>query len=210
MSDSVALAIGLGVVFLYLLIIGIGIASYIIQSLALQGIAKRRGINNPWLSWIPVANTWIIGSIADEYDNRNGIKRKWRVLLLTLSIIIVAIAVLFYIAMIAFVVSMAFSGMADYMTEEQTIGFVLVLYAGIIPLALCAFLSEFCTYICIFKIFESSVPEKAVKYFILSFLVPLALPICLIKCKDKGYAAPDVYSNVIYPNYQPESANLPE
>ena len=67
--------------------------------------------------------------------------------------------------MIVFVVSMAFSGMADDMTEEQTIGLVLVLYAGIIPLALCAFLSEFCTYICIFKIFESSVPEKAVKYF---------------------------------------------
>ena len=106
MSDSVALAIGLGVVFLYLLIIGIGVASYIIQSLALQGIAKRRGINNPWLSWIPVANTWIIGSIADEYDNRNGIKRKWRVLLLTLSIATMALVILFYVAIIVFVVSM--------------------------------------------------------------------------------------------------------
>ena len=45
----------------------IQIAVYVFTSLALYTIAKRRGINHPWLSWIPVANVWILGSIADQY-----------------------------------------------------------------------------------------------------------------------------------------------
>ena len=45
----------------------LGIAAYVLTSWALYTIADRRGIKNPWLSWIPVVNCWIIGSLSDQY-----------------------------------------------------------------------------------------------------------------------------------------------
>ena len=38
-----------------------------------------------------------------------------------------------------------------------------------------------------FKIFESTVPDKALKYFLISLVVPFAAPICLFLCRNKGY-----------------------
>ena len=44
-----------------------GIAAYVLTALALYTIAKRRGLNHPWLAWIPVASAWILGSLSDQY-----------------------------------------------------------------------------------------------------------------------------------------------
>jgi len=73
-------------IVLYLAMLAGAILSYVLSSLSVYTIAKRRMISNPWLAWIPLANYWTIGAIADDYDSRMGIKRKWRVLLLTLSL----------------------------------------------------------------------------------------------------------------------------
>ena len=62
---------------LYGAIIALSIASYVLQAIALQSIAKRRGFSKPWLSWIPVANIWLLGAIADEYDSRAGISKNY-------------------------------------------------------------------------------------------------------------------------------------
>ena len=63
-----------------------------------------------------------------------------------------------------------------------------------------------CQYICLFKIFESTVPEKAVKYLLLSILVPLAYPICLMKCRNKGYSVSEqVQQTPVYEQVQAES-----
>ena len=45
----------------------IGIATYVLSALGLYTIAKRRGLNHPWLAWIPVASAWIVGSLSDQY-----------------------------------------------------------------------------------------------------------------------------------------------
>ena len=48
-----------------ILIVLINIVLYVIKSLGLYTIAKRRGIHHPGLAWVPIANTWILGSISD-------------------------------------------------------------------------------------------------------------------------------------------------
>ena len=66
----------------------IGIAVYVFTALALYTIAKRRCISKPWLSWVPVVNVWVLGSLSDQYRyvvrGENKSKRK---ALLVLSII---------------------------------------------------------------------------------------------------------------------------
>ena len=44
----------------------IGIAAYILTALGLYAIAKNRGMENPWLAWIPIAQFYIIGAIVKE------------------------------------------------------------------------------------------------------------------------------------------------
>ena len=41
--------------------------------------------------------------------------------------------------------------------------------------------------VCLYKVFESTVPEKAIKYFLVSLLVPLGKSICLLRCRNQGY-----------------------
>ena len=43
------------------------VVTYVLTSLGLYTMAKRRMINHPWLSWVPVANMWILGSLSDQY-----------------------------------------------------------------------------------------------------------------------------------------------
>jgi hypothetical protein len=64
------------------------IAAYILTALAIYRISVRRGLNNPWLAWIPVINWWLLGSLSDQYQyivkGQNTSRRKW---LLGLSIL---------------------------------------------------------------------------------------------------------------------------
>ena len=43
------------------------IATYVLTALSYYTVACRRGLKNPWLAWIPVANLWLLGSISDQY-----------------------------------------------------------------------------------------------------------------------------------------------
>jgi hypothetical protein len=54
-------------VFAGLAILLLAVVVYVFQSIGLYTIAKRRGIQNPWLAWLPIGSEWIAGSIADQY-----------------------------------------------------------------------------------------------------------------------------------------------
>lgn len=215
------LGIAFIVVFLiiYLAALGIALASYILTSLSYHKIADRRGIQNPWLAWIPFTNYWIIGSIVDEYDARNGLQRKWRVVLLALSLAFLVGFVLMYIFMIVFCLGVI--ALSETGGEEPTLAMIsvfFVMYAAIILIMLVGMAFSFMQMICVYKIFESTVPEKAVKYMLLYLLVPLAGPICLMLCRNKGYSVPKPQPQPVYAPYpampvppaaQPNNTNVP-
>lgn len=48
----------------------IGILLYVLGSLGLMTAASKRGIEHAWLAWIPLANLFVLGRIADEYNKR--------------------------------------------------------------------------------------------------------------------------------------------
>jgi hypothetical protein len=51
-----------GVMLLFVVVLGLG--AYIYMSLALQTIADKTGTANSWLAWIPIANLFLMLSIA--------------------------------------------------------------------------------------------------------------------------------------------------
>lgn len=74
------LGIALGVL---LIVLAVSIVMYVLQSLGIYAIAKRRGIKHAWLAWIPVGYYWIVGSIADQYQYvaKGKVKNKRKILL---------------------------------------------------------------------------------------------------------------------------------
>ena len=193
-----AVGVVLILLLLYLLLAGIGLASYIMNAIALYKIADRRQIPNPWMSWLPFTRDWLIGSIVDDYDGRNGIKRKWRVTLLTLSLISAIGILVTYVAMFAGILVLAFQYTVTEPPIGPTLAYILVFYIVLIIFVLLASAKSICQIICIYKIYESTVPKKAVKYLLFSMLIPLAGPICLLRCKDKGYPYPEQQEFISY------------
>lgn len=51
--------------FIFLLI---AIVFYVLKSLGLSAMAAKRGIENPWLAWIPIADLYIMGLLVGEMD----------------------------------------------------------------------------------------------------------------------------------------------
>ena len=174
---TVALIIGL-----YLLILAIGIANYVLSSIGLYRIAKRRCIANPFLAWIPVANVWIMGEIAQEYDNRNGIKRNWKIAM------IVPYLLEMLSAIVLTVLAVVMAILVKMVTASAILAPIIVFYIVYLVTIMSALVFAAVNYICNFKIFESTVPEKALKYLILSITIPLASGICLYKCRNSGYS----------------------
>lgn len=190
-SENLAMGVIFAFVLIYLLLFGILIATYILQSLSLHTLARRRGIASPWLAWLPYGNYWIIGSLARDYDKQNNIQRRWDKTLLTLSIVFSASYLIIYFAVIFGTLITMLNMDAATMPEDTAVAIVLIVFSSFIPIMIIATALQIITYICFFKIFESTVPDKALKYFLLSLLLPLAQPICLFLCRNKGYQHPD-------------------
>ena len=166
--EEMGIVFALFAVLIYLLLLGCAIVSYVLTSLAYYKIAKRRGIANAWLSWIPVANSWIIGKVANEYDKRNGYDRPWHKALLTFCIIGSSGFALSYGMFLVNIIKTAMN--FDYGHYDINVASFWISYIGIIIFAVVVTVFSMLSVICTYKTFESTVPEKALKYIVLYFL----------------------------------------
>lgn len=173
---------------LNLLIYGVCIADYVLFSIGMYTLAKRRGVSLPGLVWVPLVRYWTIGKMVNEYEAQNGIKRKWHVTLLVLALLSVALCILTIVLLVGVMVA----AIALYYDSfyEQVENLILLPMLAIIALFVVERLSTVFTSIGIFKIFESTVPQKAVKYLMLYLLVPLARGICFLKIRNLGHPYP--------------------
>ena len=178
-------------VIVYLVFGALAFASYILTSLSLYTIGSRRLIKNSWLSWLPIGKEYILGKIAEEYDAKNGINRKWGKIMLILSAIgNIGFVVFFVVYFVSVIMAMSIGDTGinvEAFRHSALIGIVLSFLLAYVAAIICLTALQFLTYICYFKLFESTVTEKAVKYLLISLLVPFGMPICLYRAKDKGY-----------------------
>jgi uncharacterized protein DUF5684 len=62
-NSSLAAGLGMGIIFFVVLV---GLAGYVYVSLALQTIANKTNTANAWLAWIPIANIFLMLSVAKK------------------------------------------------------------------------------------------------------------------------------------------------
>lgn len=185
-----------GVLVIYLLFFGLSIAMYILQSLGMYSIAKRRGIKHPWMAWLPVTNLWILGSIADQYQYvAKGLVRNRRKALLGLAI---AAAVL-YIVMMVICVGMVVNTFLnipqiEYMPDSEILGLVLTPLLSMLGIALVleivAIISIVLQFICLHKLFASCDPEHKTLFTVLSILFAVTIPFFIFACRKKDLGMP--------------------
>lgn len=55
-------------IFVTLIMTVICLVFYVLKSIGLYTLADKRGIENPWLAWIPVADLYIMGLLVGDMD----------------------------------------------------------------------------------------------------------------------------------------------
>ena len=169
-----------------------GIALYVLRALGLYSIAKRRGINHPWMSWVPVLDLWVLGCISDQYqyvvNGKVRNKRKW---LLGLSIAMAVLYIVFAV-LIGVAVFGAVGGMTGSMNDNQLVatllGPVMGLVVGVIPLVGIAIAVMAIRYVAMYDLYTSCNPQNNVLFLVLSIFFTVTEPFFLffIRNKDEG------------------------
>ena len=160
----------------------------------LYTIAKRRGLNHAWLSWIPVANVWILGSIADQYRYvaRGEIKSKRKVLL-TLNIISAVLTAVMVCLCVVAVVG-AFSGAIMGRPEDVILQNLLGTLAGmlglIVPILGVAIAAAIIRYMALYDLYSSCDPDNKTVFLVIGILFGITEPVFLFLCRNKDLGMP--------------------
>lgn len=165
--------------------VALAIASYVLSSLALYTIAKRRGIHNPWLAWIPMVNVWLVGSISDQYryvvKGENKSKRK---ILLTLSILTAAlVAAIFSCAAVAIVQTVIGN-------ESSTIGIALAVCGLALVMIGVSIAHAVIYFMALYDVYTSMDPSNNVLFLVLSILFNVTEPFFLFFNRNKDLGMP--------------------
>ena len=165
-------------------VIACAIVPYVFACLGLYTIAKRRGIRNAWLAWIPVGSEWIVGCIADQYQQRaNGRNTNRRTALLVLAI---AMASLFGLVL-TLSVAEAVMEMAGAVDATAIGAFLLasLLYSGVSVAYAVIY------YIALHNLYASCMPNVSTLFLLLSIFVSGLSPFLVFACrkKDGGMSA---------------------
>lgn len=189
----------------------LSIASYVLSALALYTLAQRRGLNKPWLAWIPVANIWILGSLSDQYRylvrRENKSKRK---VLLTLSILNIALTVAMlagFVAMVVNVVSGSIYGIPEEAILEGLIGPVIAVLGLAVPMLGISIAYTIIRYMALFDIYKSVDPSNSVLFLVLSILFGISEPFFLFFSRNKDLGMPPRRPQPAY--YAPQQSYQP-
>ncbi len=156
----------------------LAVVCYVFHACSLHAIAKRRGIRHGWLSWIPIGNLWILGSVSDQYRYvvKGQITNRRKLLLwLTVAMLLGGVTVATLIVAALFAASIGF--------------LLLVVLLLLAEMALTVAVAVF-LYIALYDLFQSCNPGNAVLFLVLSILVPVTLPFFLFACRNKDEGMP--------------------
>ena len=174
------------IIAVYFAFLGIiSLVMYLLQAFGLYGMAKGSGISAPWRGFIPFANTFLFGKIAERYVKKDGKKSaKFGGLLLAFEILTLVLA----FVTVAFAISMIFVLVA---AENETD----LAYSIVAPMV-AMFISCFVLmgvsiayivlyYVALWRIFTAFDYNNATVYFVLSILFSFLGPIFLFVLRNK-------------------------
>lgn len=193
-----------GIMIVYFAFLGIILlAMYLLEAVGLYGMAKRSGISRPWRGFVPFANTFLFGKIAEKYRRRDGKhSAKFSVLLLVFEVL----TLIFSITTMAFVISMISVLATSYNDSELNASIVVPMIA---MLACCFVLIGVLIayvviyYVALWRIFAAFDYNNTTVYLVLSIVFSFLGPIFLFVLRNKQPVFdPREHFNYLYNNNQ--------
>lgn len=170
----------------YAAAIAFSVIAYILTGKSLSAIARRRGIDKPWLAWVPVGCDWLLGCISDQYRYVTfGEESNRRSKLLKMNIFMMAIAVVI-LTLCGVIGAIAALGGSDDAILVVAL-FMIVLAYGMIPVAVVYSINY---YKSMFDLFRSCDPDKSLIYLLVSIFASFPMPFFLHSCKEKDLGMP--------------------
>ena len=196
---SFFLAIFIGTFTISLLI---GLALYLLESIGVYKMAKSAEIKNPWLAFIPVANGWVFGTLAEKYKKKNGTKSaRFGIILPVLEgiVLIEAIALtIFTVISIKEITGYALDAVntSAEMAPEQFMSLipVIILYFALMAVA---FAYAVVFFIALWRVYSSFDKSNATLYIVLSVIFTISVPIILFIIRNRKPEF-DPHNNVPY------------
>ena len=170
----------------------VSIALYVLRAVGIYTIAKRRGINHPWMSWIPVVDYWVLGCISDQYQyvvkGKDKNKRKW---MLGLSIAMAVVYIVFFVILgvtISRIIVTAAGSMGADAILEAILAPVTAMLICIIPMVVLAIAVVVIRYVAMYDLYTSCSPQNNVLFLVLSIFFNVTEPffIFFIRKLDGG------------------------
>lgn len=182
--------------------LAIGIASYVLTALAIQTVSQRRGLNKPWLAWIPVVNCWLLGSLSDQYryvvKGETTSRRKWLLGLRIAAALLTIAVVVLGIVTAASAIHIVGYGAREHEILSNIMGLVLAIAGVSLPLAGVSIAYAVIRYMALYDVYKSMDPANCVIFLVLSILFHVTEPFFLFFSRNKDSGMP--------PRRQPEPA----
>lgn len=148
---------------------------YILTGIGLYSVAARRGIDRPWLAWIPGMRFYLAGCISDQYQAMVvGKNKNKRTVLLVLVLVLLA----------AFCAMHAATPMSG--NPAEALPFLLIF----LPAWGAAAAMVVVFYMALYDIYRSCDPKNAVLFLVLSIAVNVTQPFFLFFCRKKDLGFP--------------------
>lgn len=170
------------------------IALYVMESIGIYSIAKRRQIKKPWLAWFPVANLWLMGSISDQYQYVvKGKVRSRRKIMLILGIALVILTI-FYIGSAFSTLLEMILRIAEFDGSLGRIGqmapqFITMGVLAVATLILSIVLSVF-QWMSLYDLYSSCIPKHNMLFLILSIFIGATQPFFIFFNREKDEGMP--------------------
>ncbi len=162
-----------------------GVATYILLGLAIMMMGQKLGVKYPWLSWIPVANSYAFGKVAETPDK----PRKTGRTMLTLRIVVCGLGILTCVSAVILGVNIA---LYDHISDSPAAIIIssIMTVALLMGMAGVAIAYSVVYYMAFYRITKLFAGEKYLTYFLLGFIpvfigLSVATPIVLMVLASK-------------------------
>ncbi len=180
---------GLAFIIIYFVVIfGISITMYLFEAFGIYRMGQRLGFKNAWLAFVPIANMYAFGKVAEQYVKNDGKpSAKFSKILLTLNIVLFVFAILFIVGIIVIVIiNMGMFAVSEEFGDSTAIlTMVIPIVLGYLVFIGLAIAQSVVYYIALWRIFAIFDNNNATLFLVLSIFISFLYPIFLFVLRNK-------------------------
>lgn len=186
--------IGVWIIILLLAVV-LGLVSYILKGFGMYTMAQRKGMDNPWLAFIPFARTYLQGELSGDITFKNRTMRDTGIWLLALPFMYGTVFSIYYVIMCLLGLG-TFVSMIDYYGNIHVgVGRILILIVLVLIIVLIS-----AAYDVLYKVFRVLVNRQiyrqmtsgtmSVVHAVLSVLVPMYESVSFFVMRNRSLERP--------------------